>query len=622
MMKQYAVRPVDGDYLRENFNCSQGCPVNTQAGAYIQALYNGDYEKAYSIVRGPNPFASICGRVCAHPCEEVCRKGVVEEDPISIRALKRFVAERFGVESKSILTLSDTLKYSTAPGSLHPKKTGKRVAIIGSGPAGLSCAHDLARLGHECTIFEAQGVAGGMLTLGIPEYRLPRDLIKREIEAILSMDVRIRYNSKLGRDFKLADLRNEGYHAIFIAIGAYRTRELDIPGVELDGVINGIEFLLNANLGYNVDLGEKVIVIGGGNVAVDAARIVKRIGSESKGIKYGAVSEAREGVEAALDMARTALRIGAREVNIVYRRTREEMPAWEWELDEALEEGVNLICSRGPKQINGKDGRVTGLETVRVQTVIDEQGRPGLSVTEGSEESIAADTVIMAVGQDADLFWIKEEDEIEVTPDKLVQVDLQTLATTTPGTFAGGDVAFGPRTIVEAVADGQKAARSIEAYLQTEIRIRTQWNSKEIDHRVTDDFDLIPRQKPPMIDVGRRTGIGEVETLYSEEQALKESRRCYKCDINTIFSSTKCILCGGCVDVCPESCFRLIDIQQIRVDEKLKGVIQARYGTAQPEGSAIIKDEERCMRCGLCAKRCPTGAISMERFCEEEILTK
>ena len=185
MVKKYSVRPVDGNYLRENFNCNRGCPVNTQAGAYVQAINNGDYERAYAIARGPNPFASICGRICAHPCEDACRKGVVEKDPISIRALKRFVTERFGVEARSILATKDTLKYSTAPGSLDPQKTGKRVAIIGSGPAGLACAHDLLRLGYECTIFESQGVAGGMLILGIPEYRLPKDLIKREIEAIL-----------------------------------------------------------------------------------------------------------------------------------------------------------------------------------------------------------------------------------------------------------------------------------------------------------------------------------------------------------------------------------------------------------------------------------------------------
>jgi NADPH-dependent glutamate synthase beta subunit-like oxidoreductase len=545
---------------------------------------------------------------------------VVENDPISIRALKRFVTERFGVEARSILAIKDTLNYSTAPGSLHPQKTGKKVAIIGSGPAGLSCAHDLARLGHDCTIFEAQGIAGGMLILGIPEYRLPKDLINREIEAILSMGVSIRYNSKLGRDFKLADLWKEGFQAIFISIGAHMTRELDIQGVELDGVINGIEFLLNANLGYRVELGEKVIVIGGGNVAVDVARTVTRIGDKGQLPGYGAVSEEREDIEAALDMARTAVRMGARDVTMVTLESRDKMPAWEWEVEEAIREGVNLMSSKGPKRILGKEGKVTGLETLDVRSVFDEAGRFNPTFHERSEQVIEADTTILSIGQMSDFSWIGEDDGIEVTPKGLLQVDPQTLSTTVPGIYAGGDVAFGPRIVIEAVADGQRAARSIEDYLRKEIRIQTLWKSEEIEHRMADDFDQTPRQKPRMIDVERRTGISEVETLYNEEQALNETRRCYRCDVNTIFSSTKCILCGGCIDVCPESCFRLIDMQQIHSDENLKRIIRARYGTDQPEGSAIIKDEERCIRCGLCAKRCPTGAITMERFFDEDVL--
>lgn len=621
-MRQYRVRLVDGSYLRENFSCNQGCPVNTRAGAYVQAINNGEYEMAYAIARGPNPFASICGRICAHPCEEACRKGVVEKDPISIRALKRFVTERYGVESRHVFTLKDTLKYSTAPGSLHPEMTGKRIAIIGSGPAGLSCAHDLVRLGHECTIFEAHGVAGGMLTLGVPEYRLPRDLIKREIDAILSMGLKIQYNSKLGRDFYLADLWNEGYNAVFIAIGATVGRGLNMPGIEMDGVINGIDFLLNANLGYKVDLGEKVIVIGGGNVAVDIARIVKRIGEESLLRKHGAsaVSEAREDIEAALDMARTALRIGARDVTMVCLESHENMPAWEWEIEEAVEEGVKLACSRGPNRIIGKDGHVTGLETLEVKSVLDEKGRFNPSFYEKSETVIKGDTIVLAIGQTPDISWIQEGDGIEVTPRGLIRVDPQTLATTALGVFAGGDVAFGPRIIIEAVANGQRVARSIHAYLQREIHFRKEWKSTEINHRMSDDFDLIPRQKPPVIDVDRRTGISEVETLYTEEHAHTESKRCYRCNVNTIFSSTKCILCGGCVDVCPENCLRIIDIRQINTDERIGKILRARFGTNQPVGSAIIKDEERCIRCGLCAERCPTGAITMELFEEEEVL--
>ncbi len=618
-MKRYHVRLVDRPYLRENFNCSLGCPVNTRAGAYVQAISEGDFKKAYAIARGPNPFASICGRVCAHPCEEVCRKGVVEKDPVSIRALKRFVTERYGVESRQILSLGDTLQYSTAPGSLDPEKTGKKVAIIGSGPAGLSCAHDLARLGHACTVFEAQGVAGGMLTLGVPEYRLPRDLIKREIDAILSMGIKIKYNAKLGRDFFLKDLRQQGFDAVFISIGAHMGRELNIPGVEMDGVISGIDFLLNANLGYKVELGEKVIVIGGGNVAVDIARIVKRIGDESFLRKHGAVSETREDIEAALDMARTALRMGARDVIMVCLESRDNMPAWEWEIDEAAGEGVIMACSNGPKRIVGEKGKATGLETLRVRSVIDEQGRFNPSYYKDSEQIIEADTIILAIGQASDFTWLHDEDGIEVTPRGLLKVDPDTLATTAAGVYAGGDVAFGPRIIIEAVADGQKAARSIEKYLCRELRIERRWTSEEIDHRMPENFDRIPRQKPPVIDIQRRTGISEVENLYSEDQARWESRRCYRCNVNTIFSSTKCILCGGCADVCPESCYRLVDVAQLHQDERIRGIILSRYGNDHPTGSAIIKDEERCTRCGLCAKRCPTGAITMERFEEEEI---
>ena len=618
-MRQYTVRLVDNAYLRENFNCVQGCPVKTRAGAYVQAIYNYDYESAYAAARELNPFASICGRICAHPCEEVCRKGIVEKDPVSIRALKRFVTERYGVESRDILDIKKTLSYSKTPGSLHPKKTGKRVAIIGSGPAGLSCAHDLTRLGHECTVFESQNVAGGMLTLGVPEYRLPRDLIKREIDAILSMGIKVRYNSKLGRDFHLTDLWDEGYHSVFITIGANMSVGLKIPGAEMDGVLNGIDFLLNANLGYKVDIGEKVIVIGGGNVAVDIARTAKRIGEDSIFRKRDAVSESRENIEAALDMARTALRKGARDVTMVCLESRKDMPAWEWEIEEAAEEGVKLVCSKGPKQILGKNGRVTELETLEVKSVFDEQGRFNPSFYEKSEAVIEGDTIILATGQTPDISWIQEEDRIKVTPSGLIHVDSKTLATTATGVFAGGDVVFGPRIVIEAVADGQRAARSINAYIQKEIRFRKIWKSTEIDHRMSDDFDMIPRQKPPVIDVNRRTGISEVETSYIDENALTESRRCYRCNVNTIFSSTKCILCGGCADACPESCLRLIDTRQIHLDERLKQILHARYENDHLTGSSIIKDEERCIRCGLCAKRCPTGAITMELFEEKEV---
>jgi len=618
-MRRYAVRTVDRSYLRENFNCSTGCHVGTKAGAYVQEILFGDYEKAYAIARGPNPFASICGRVCAHPCEGVCRKGLVEKDPISIRALKRFATERYGVEARPVFAIGETLRYSTAPGSLDPSRSGKRVAIIGSGPAGLTCAHDLARLGHACTIFEAQTVAGGMLILGIPEYRLPRELVKREIDAILSTGTEIRYGARLGRDFLLQDLRQQGFDAVFLGIGAHRSHGLDIPGMDLDGVISGVDFLLNANLGYKVDLGKKVIVIGGGNVAVDVARTVMRVGDEKAFPKADGVSEARQHIDAALDVARSALRLGAREVTMVCLESREEMPAWEWEIEEGLREGVDLQPSRAPKRVLGREGKVIGLETLAVRALRDEQGRFRPTFQEGSEATLEADTVLYAIGQAPDLSWIREPDGIEVTARGLVRVERETLATTAAGVYAGGDVAFGPRLIIEAVADGQRAARSIARYLGEGAGVRTAWRSIAIRHRMADDFDRTPRQKPPVIDVARRTGITEVESCYDEAAARTEGSRCYRCNVNTIISSTKCILCGGCVDVCPESCYRLVDVAQLRGGESLRAILRARFGTDMPSGSAIIKDETRCTRCGLCEKRCPTHAITMELFVESEV---
>jgi NAD-dependent dihydropyrimidine dehydrogenase PreA subunit len=458
-----------------------------------------------------------------------------------------------------------------------------------------------------------------MLILGIPEYRLPRDLVKREIDAILSMGIKIRYHAKLGRDFRFRDLREEGFDAVFVGIGSHRSHGLDIPGMGLDGVISGVDFLLNANLGYKVDLGKKVVVIGGGNVAVDVARTVRRIGDEKELRKFGAVSETREHIEAALDMARSALRMGAREVRMVCLESRENMPAWEWEIEEGLLEGIDLQCSLGPKRVLGREGRVAGLEMLRVRSLRDEQGRFNPSFHEGSELTLDADTVIYAIGQAPDLSWITEEDGIEVTARGLVRVDRESLATTAAGVYAGGDVAFGPRLIIEAVADGQRAARSIGKYLQEDTRVRAVWRSTEIRHRMADDFDATPRQKPPMIDVDRRTGISEVEGCYDERRARTEGSRCYRCNVNTIISSTKCILCGGCADVCPESCYRLVDVAQIRGDDRILQIFQARFGTDRPVGSAIIKDEKRCTRCGLCAIRCPTHAITMELFEESEV---
>src|SRR5512135_1779503 len=287
------IKFVDLEWLDTNFPCMAACPVHTEAGRYVGLIEEGKFREAYRVARRPNPFASICGRICAAPCETSCRRGTLDQ-PIAIRALKRFVCERFGVESMVDL---DRLKevFGTSV-----RKNGMKVAVVGAGPAGLSCAHDLALLGYEVTVFEAQAVAGGMLRLGIPEYRLPRELIRFEINAILSLGVDMKLNSAIGRDFTLATLKSDGFKAVFIAIGSHKSRDLRVEGVQLDGVFRAVDFLLNVNLGYRVNIGQKVVVIGGGNVAIDVARTVAR----QEKVDVGHVTEVAE----ALDVARSAVR--------------------------------------------------------------------------------------------------------------------------------------------------------------------------------------------------------------------------------------------------------------------------------------------------------------------------
>jgi formate dehydrogenase beta subunit len=364
---------VDLEWLESNFPCMQACPVHTQAGRYVTLIAQGRYEEAYRYARVPNPFASICGRVCGHPCESACRRGQFDS-PISIRALKRFVTERHGPESRNPIEL-----FSEKPKVTQPEK----VAVIGSGPAGMSAAHDLALLGYAVTVFEAAAVPGGMLHLGIPEYRLPRDVLQAQIREILDLGPELRLNMRLGRDFSLADLRAQGFKAVLLAFGLHRSRDLNLPGHELDGVVKGIDFLLNVNLGYRFSIGKQVVVIGGGNVAIDVARTAAREQQKHVGGPAGEAglpdhltsSELDVAMKEFMDVSRAALRMGARQVHLVCLESREEMPAAEEEIEEGLNEGIQIHPSRGPKQFVGKDGKVTGLETVRCISVFDAQRR-------------------------------------------------------------------------------------------------------------------------------------------------------------------------------------------------------------------------------------------------------
>ena len=620
---------VDLEWLESNFPCMQACPVHTQAGRYVSLIAQGRYEEAYRYARTPNPFASICGRVCGHPCEPACRRGQFDL-PISIRALKRFVTERYGPESRNPVNVFN--------GRREPKRS-ERVAVIGSGPAGMSAAHDLALLGYPVTIFEAAAVPGGMMHLGIPEYRLPRDVLQAQIREILELGPQLRLNMRLGKDFSLADLRRQGYKAVLMAFGLHRSRELNLPGNDLDGVVKGIDFLLNVNLGYRFEVGKKVVVIGGGNVAIDVARSAMR--EQQKMAAEGTLpneltsSEMDVAMKEFMDVSRAALRMGAREVQLVCLESREEMPASEEEIEEGLLEGMKLHAALGPKQFVGENGKLIGLQVVRCVSVFDENKRFNPKFAEGTEFVIPCDTVILAIGQSSDVSFLKTEDGIETTRQGTLKINPETLMTTAPGIFAAGDIAFGPRLIINAVADGKKAAVEIDRYLRG-----TEWKAKEKyvqitvlnHHEMAAHYDEYSRLAIPALPLARRTGVAEVETGYTEEQARAEASRCLKCWINTIFegheaTGTECILCGGCVDVCPENCLSLLPLQsfaftdddkeRLAQEQNLRSLDLQHVSPAELneiDGAVMVKDETICIRCGLCAERCPAKTISMEAF--------
>lgn len=635
-------------FYQETVACQFACPVRTDGRAYVSAIARGEYERAYLIARETNPFASTCGWVCGAPCEAACRRGKIDA-PIAIRALKRFVNDRYGVylgesgQSRQppawptyagrtdAMDLGNTV-FPTSRSGLNTArrrgdKTGKRVAIIGAGPAGLSCAHDLALLGHEVTLFDAAPVAGGMLRLGVPEYRLPRQIIDLEIQSILALGPTLKLNQALGKDFTLADLRRD-FDAVFIAIGTYRSRKLNVEGEQLDGVLRAVDFLLNVNLGgYNLDLGKRILVIGGGNVAMDVARTAARLG-------YPAQSGGD--LEVALDVARTAVRLGTtQEVRCLVVEARHEMLADPVELLETEEEGILIHNHVSPTRILGAAGHVTGLETLNVARAFDEQGRFNPQLIPNSENVWECDSVIIAIGQSGDLDWVRPEDGLTVTPRGTLQIDRETLATTAEGVFAGGDIAFGPRLIINAVADGQRAARGIHTYLQN---VRPRLVRKGFftpiarpeypDKGPLRDYLRHPRQHPPTLPVNRRVGVSLVEVGYDEADARRQGARCLICTINPIFDGNLCIMCNGCVDVCPMDCLKLVPVSELAGDEQTLAAIERYTATvigpgqsASHSASAMLLDPTRCIRCGLCAARCPTEAVKMEafRFVEEVI---
>ena len=580
-------------FYDENIPCLAACPVNTNAGMYVAAIADGDDELAYLTARLPNPFASVCGRVCAAPCEEACRRGQIDR-PIAIRALKRFVTEKFGTEAGNGRAWE---KVTRPPETARSQSIG----IIGGGPAGLACAHDLARWGYEVSVYEATDRLGGAMWLGIPEYRLDRSVLQGDIDAIIDLGVDVHYNTRLGHDVTFDDLRQR-HDALFIGIGATLGRGIDIEGNEADGVFKAIEFLINMNRGFEVEVGERVVVIGGGDVAMDAARTALRA-AEYAGAPETTTTVAEDEQDTAtlsIDAARSAARAGARDVTVISLESAEEMPAHEFEIDEAQNEGIRFVNRRGPARIIERDGRVVGIETIGVVSVFDEDGRFS-PVFDGEDiEVFDTDTVILAIGQAIDLEALGSAGP-EISPRRTIGIDVPTGRTSLEGVWSGGDAANGPRTLIDAIADGRKSAADIHQSFGGEIEERRTGEMIELDrfHRLTDTFDRWQRVEIPTVPTGRRIGLSEVELGFTEEQARFEASRCLRCFANIQLDVDKCVLCALCVDVCPLDLISLVP------------AVEVGEGIGDATGSALILDESKCIRCALCIERCPPNALSM-----------
>jgi heterodisulfide reductase subunit A len=499
--------------------CRAACPAGVNAQGYVALIAQGKFKEAYELIRKSIPLLGVLGRVCFHPCENDCERGEVEE-PIAICALKRFVADYM-------------MKQPQEKAAKIPKKYKKKIAIIGSGPAGLTAAYELVKMGYPVTVFEALPEPGGMLRIGIPEYRLPKKILTREIEYLKDLGVQIRTNVTFGKDLTLEDLEKMRYEAVFLAIGTQKSPTLGIEGEELQGVLQGIDFLRDVNLWRKVEIGNRVAVIGGGNVAIDVSRV--------------------------------ALRLGAKKVYILYRRSREEMPAFQPEVEQAEKEGVEILFLKAPKKIIGKDGKVTAVECYQMSlTEPDETGRRKPIPIEGSEHVIEVDTVIPTIGQALDTASLPKGIKLN---HGTIEVDPLTLQTNISHVFAGGDAVLGPATVIEAIAAGKKAAVSIHKYLQGELKTAVEEGLPPVKITSKEGIEKKRRQIMPVLPVEERIrGFQEVELGFSEEMAIEEAKRC--------------LACGGCSECleCEKACeAKVINHKQNlqRINVKVGGIIIA-----------------------------------------------
>ncbi len=501
--------------------CRDACPLGVDVPHYIRLIVEGKFGEAAEVIRAKTPFPSVLGRVCFHICEEKCRRGQLNE-PIAICALKRSAMEHYtGIENAKNKTASIT---------------GKKVAVVGAGPAGLTAAYYLARFGHSVTVFEAGSHLGGMMRLGIPEYRLPREILDEELEHILNMDIEIKTDTVIEKDVTLADLKSQDYTAIFLAVGAQQSKKLRLEGIELEGILWGLEFLKSINLGQEIKVEDKVLVIGGGGVAIDAAL--------------------------------TALRLGAKEVQLACLESKEEMPAHEWEIQEALDEQITLNCSWGPKRIVGSNGKVSGVELIQCTSVFDEDGNFNPTFDDKITKSIETDMVIMAIGQIPDLSTLEPESSVSITPEGLIQVNKETLATDKPGIFAGGEATSGPFSVVEAIEIGKKAARSIDKYLG---------GTGEIDEPLIEPeglnpwlgrdetfFDKPRIQMPRLTLPDRLSSFNEIERGFNETMAVEEAKRCLRCDLRLQISPV----------ILPPEKWLELTLENVQAVPEIEGVFQ------------------------------------------------
>ncbi|MFZ2628678.1 MAG: FAD-dependent oxidoreductase [Rugosibacter sp.] len=580
---------TDPAYFHKVVDCQWACPAHTPVPEYIRLIGQGRYSDAYMVNWVSNVFPGILGRTCDRPCEPACRRGRVEEnngekpEPVAICRLKRVAAD-----------FKDDVKARMP--TLAPPN-GKRVACVGAGPASLTVARDLAPLGYEVTVFDGEAKAGGFIRMQIPRFRLPESVIDEDTGYILDLGVAFNGGQRVE---SMKALLEQGYDAVFVGCGAPRGRALDLPGSKeaADHIHIGIDWLASVSFGHITRVGQRVIVLGGGNTAMDCCR--------------------------------SARRLGGTDVKVIVRSGFEEMKASPWEKEDAVHEGIPIINFHVPKSFEHQDGRLLGMKFEVVEAVYDGQGRRSLVPTGAPDVFFACDTVLVAVGQENAFPWIERDSGIEFNRSGLPVLGTGTFQSTVPRVFFGGDAAFGPKNIITAVAHGHEAAVSIDRMLHGEDPARrpapmTNLMSQKMgihEWSYHNDVSIDTRFKVPWAkaEVALASIRVEVELGFDAATAFKEASRCLNCDVQTVFTRETCIECDACVDVCPMDCITFTsngDEAELRTRLKAPALHagQALYVSGELKtGHVMVKDEDVCLHCGLCAERCPTGAWDMQKF--------